>query len=162
DCGTWRRMRMWRRCSTARTASGCCGRRRVITRPLRLAMLLQRKPSEFSVLSPANGTQVQADTVDIALDVPPGRRRRGLRPHRQWTPRRLARKRNGQARRASPCRCQAGVNDIEIKGYNAIGQTVDKVTILRPGVRVSEKRGRLYVVAIGVDDYPNFKQNLKF
>src|SRR5262245_13881407 len=64
-------MRMWRRCSTARTASGCCGHRRVITRPLRLAMLLQRKPPEFSVLSPANGTQVQADTVDIALDVPP-------------------------------------------------------------------------------------------
>ena len=36
------------------------------------------------------------------------------------------------------------------------------MTVLRPGARVSEKRGRLYVVAIGVDDYPNFKQNLKF
>jgi Caspase domain len=55
-----------------------------------------------------------------------------------------------------------GANDIEIKGFNAIGQTVDKVTVLRPGARVSERRGRLYVVAIGVDDYPNFKQNLKF
>src|SRR5262249_13764137 len=71
-----------------------------------------------------------------------------------------------KAQRSSPesfsVPLSGGVNDIEIKGYNAIGQTVDKVTILRPGVRVSEKRGRLYVVAIGVDDYPNFKQNLKF
>ncbi|MGB6195863.1 MAG: caspase family protein, partial [Methyloceanibacter sp.] len=55
-----------------------------------------------------------------------------------------------------------GANDIDINSFNAIGQTVDKVTVLRPGARVSEKRGRLYVVAIGVDDYPNFKQNLKF
>jgi uncharacterized caspase-like protein len=55
-----------------------------------------------------------------------------------------------------------GANDIEIKGYNAIGQTAEKLTVLRPGARVAEKRGRLYVVAIGVDDYPNFKQDLKF
>ena len=55
-----------------------------------------------------------------------------------------------------------GANDIEIKGYNAIGQTAEKVTVLRPGARLSEKRGRLYVVAIGVDDYRNFKQDLKF
>src|SRR4029077_18697135 len=35
-----------------------------------LAELLQRKPPEFSVLSPSNGVQAAADTIDIALDVP--------------------------------------------------------------------------------------------
>ena len=133
-----------------------------------LAELLQRKPPEFSVLSPSNGAQAAADTIDIALDVPPAVDAiEGF--DITVNGRRVASRESGTVKPGERARVRhfsvplsGGANDIEIKGFNAIGQTVDKVTVLRPGARVSERRGRLYVVAIGVDDYPNFKQNLKF
>ncbi len=134
-----------------------------------LAELLQRKPPEFSVLSPATGTQVRSDAIDIAVEVPQavdaiegfdltinGRRVASREPGVAGP--------GGQSPevRHFSVPLTGGANDIEIKGYNAIGQTTEKLTILRSGAGIPEKRGRLYVVAIGVDDYPNFNQNLKF
>lgn len=55
-----------------------------------------------------------------------------------------------------------GENEIEVRGYNAIGQTTEALHLTRTGASTLDKRGTLYVVAIGVDDYPNFGQNLKF
>jgi len=55
-----------------------------------------------------------------------------------------------------------GENEIEIRGYNAIGQTTEALHLTRPGTSALDQRGTLYVVSIGVDDYPNFGQNLKF
>ena len=123
---------------------------------------------EFSVLSPSNGAQAAADMIDVALDVP-----LAVDAIEGFditvNGRRVASREGGTVKSGESARVRhfsvplsGGANDIEIKGFNAIGQTVDKVTVLRPGARVSEGRGRLYVVAIGVDDYPNFKQNLKF
>jgi WD40 repeat protein len=133
-----------------------------------LAELLQRKPPEFSVLSPASGTQARADTIDIALDVPQAVdaiegfdiTTNGRRVASRESGTVKASDRSGVRHFSVPL--SGGANDIEIKGYNAIGQTAEKVTVLRPGARLSERRGRLYVVAIGVDDYRNFKQDLKF
>ena len=133
-----------------------------------LAELLQRKPPEFSVLSPSNGAQAAVDMIDVALDVPPAVDAiEGF--DITVNGRRVASRESGTVKSGERARVRhfsvplsGGANDIDIKSFNAIGQTVDKVTVLRPGARVSEKRGRLYVVAIGVDDYPNFKQNLKF
>lgn len=55
-----------------------------------------------------------------------------------------------------------GENEIEIRGYNAIGQTTETLHLARPGTSALDQRGTLYVVSIGVDDHPNFGQNLKF
>jgi uncharacterized caspase-like protein len=55
-----------------------------------------------------------------------------------------------------------GENEIEVRGYNAIGQTTEALHLTRTGASTLDQRGTLYVVAIGVDDYPNFGQDLKF
>ncbi|HET7448572.1 MAG TPA: caspase family protein, partial [Methyloceanibacter sp.] len=40
--------------------------------------------------------------------------------------------------------------------------TTETVHLARPGTSALDQRGTLYVVSIGVDDYPHFRQNLKF
>lgn len=56
----------------------------------------------------------------------------------------------------------AGENEIEVAALNAVGRTIETLNIRHSGRDDPDKRGSLYVVAVGVDDYPHFGQNLRF
>jgi WD40 repeat protein len=132
-----------------------------------LAELLERKPPDFSLLSPADHAPAVSQTADIALKVRPSVDAiEGF--DITVNGRRLASRASGNAAVGDPSvrhfsvPLTGGENAIEIKAYNAIGQTTQALTVIRPGQSTLEKRNTLYVVAIGVDDYPNFNQNLNF
>jgi WD40 repeat protein len=96
-----------------------------------LAELLQRKPPEFSVLSPANGTQAQADTIDIAIDVPTAVDAiEGF--DITVNGRRVASRESGTVKPSDGSRVRhfsvplsGGANDIEIKGFNALQGAIE-------------------------------------
>jgi WD40 repeat protein len=132
---------------------------------LALSDLLQRKPPEFSIQSPREGAAPGSDTAEIVLQVPQAVDAiegfditvNGLR---------VASRATGVAsageERSFAVPLFGGENEIEVRGYNAIGQTTEALHLTRTGASTLDRRGTLYVVAIGVDDYPNFGQNLKF
>jgi WD40 repeat protein len=55
----------------------------------------------------------------------------------------------------------AGRNEVRIVAVNAVGETSDSVLIERKEAGRLDSRGSLYVVAIGVDKYPNAQGRLK-
>ena len=131
--------------------------------------LLQRKPPDFSIAGPADRSQQKSDTAPITLRVPPATDAvDGF--DITVNGRRIASRAAGDRAADDPSRelrtfqvpLSGGENAIEIKGYNAIGQTAQTLTLLRPDQAALDRRNTLYVVAIGVDDYPNFNQNLTF
>jgi len=135
---------------------------------LALSDLLQRKPPQFSILAPAEGGAAEAETASIVLSVPPAVDAiegfditvNGLRVASRA--RGAPSEGDRSAERTFSVPLFGGENQIEIKAYNAIGQTTELLHLNRAGVSTLDKRGTLYVVAIGVDDYPNFGQDLKF
>lgn len=135
---------------------------------LALSDLLQRKPPQFSVLSPPDGSAAEAETANIVLAVPQAVDAiegfditvNGLRVASRALGVPSEGDRSGERTFSVPL--FGGENQIEIKAYNAIGQTTEVLRLNRAGVSTLDKRGTLYVVAIGVDDYPNFGQDLKF
>ncbi len=57
----------------------------------------------------------------------------------------------------------AGDNAVRVTVSNDIGRSVRDMTVRGVGGTVEERgKGTLYLLAVGVDDYPNFNQNLKF
>jgi hypothetical protein len=115
-----------------------------------LAELLKRKPPEFSILSPATGTQAKSDAFDLVLGVPPAVDAiEGF--DITVNGRRVASRDNGTTGPEDRSRdvrhfsvpLSGGDNDVEIKGYNAIGQTTEKLTVKRPGACFREARQAL-------------------
>ena len=132
-----------------------------------LSGLLQRKPPEFSLVSPTDRSPVESDKADLVLKVPPAVDAiQGF--DITVNGRRVASRSSGDTVASKPelrrfaVPLFGGQNTIEIRGYNAIGQTTETLNLKAAGAQEEDKRGTLYVIAIGVDDYPNFNQNLTF
>ncbi len=51
---------------------------------------------------------------------------------------------------------EKGANKIAIAAENDVGETVASVSVTHDGEGALDKRGTLYILAIGVDKYPNF------
>lgn len=55
-----------------------------------------------------------------------------------------------------------GLNRIKVTARNAVGRTAHEVILIHDGAISAVQRGTLYMVAIGVDKYANFAQDLNF
>ena len=132
-----------------------------------LSELLQRKPPDFSIVAPKDHAALGTSAAEIVVDVP-----QAVDAIHGFditvNGRRVASRAGGEAvgtgsdQRRFSVPLFGGENAIEVRGYNAIGQTTKGLTLTASGEQDEERRGTLFVIAIGVDDYPNFRQNLSF
>lgn len=132
--------------------------------------LLTRRPPSFAVTTPQDNSKVGGSPTDLTLGVDAnldtvegydvtvnGRR---VISRTQGSP-------AGQNSEDHEVNFQiplsSGKNQIEIVAYNAVGKTVRELTVEHTGQPDLDKRGTLYILAIGVDKYLNFSdQNLDF
>ena len=56
----------------------------------------------------------------------------------------------------------AGANRVEVVANNAVGRTIESITIGLDGTGEFDQRGTLFIIAVGVDDYPALGQNLEY
>ncbi len=58
---------------------------------------------------------------------------------------------------------KSGKNTIKIIAYNNIGKTIKEFSLFAPPPKKPvDERGKLYLIAIGVDDYPHLDANLNY
>ena len=135
-----------------------------------LGELLTRRPPVFSVTTPKDGSKVGSSPTDLVLRV-----QANLDTIEGYditvNGRRVVSKAQGSpAGRNSEDHevnfripLSSGKNEIEIVAYNAVGKTTREITIDNTGRPDLDKRGTLFIIAIGVDKYLNFKgQDLDF
>lgn len=125
--------------------------------------LLKRRPPAFSVTTPENNSKVGRSPTDLTLRVDAnletiegyditvnGRR---VISRTQDSP-------AGQNSEDHEVNFQiplsSGKNHVEIVAYNAVGKTVGEVSVEHTGQPDLDKRGSLYILSIGVDNYQNF------
>jgi hypothetical protein len=132
--------------------------------------LLTRRPPAFSVTTPEDNSKVGRSPTDLTLGVDANLdtvegydvivNGRKVISRTQGSP-------AGQNSEDHEVNFQiplsSGKNQIEIIAYNAVGKTVREISVEHTGQPDLDKRGTLYILAIGVDKYLNFSdQNLDF
>ncbi len=123
-----------------------------------LQKLLQRKPPEFEVRLAADQSGVRDGFVAVEIDASP---ETGVDPSAFAI---LANSRNvgGAAMRAAPgggptiveIPVEEGENTIRITGTDDFGYLTERSVIALGKKKTARKAGKLYLVAVGVDDYP--------
>lgn len=132
----------------------------------RLNQLLNRKPPEMKILSPQAGQTQEAATVQVRVQIAAN-----LDPVQKFELAVNGRRINLDPISLSdgagfeallPVPLQVGDNAIEISATNAVGASTASLRIARKGKAPPAAKGVLYMVAVGVDDYTHFDQDLKF
>jgi WD40 repeat protein len=126
-----------------------------------LNALLDRKPPKFSIAQPADGARVSASSAEILIAFEeasdPITRVEVFVGGTQVTPADLrgftpvvseSRSRNIRVPLAK------GENRIVVRVSNAVGTTDGKLTLFGAGPGALDRRGTLFIVAIGVNKYP--------
>jgi WD40 repeat protein len=131
---------------------------------LSLSDLLKRRPPAFDIISPQHGAHASATPVELQLKLElnddPIQAIEVLVNGRQATTPTL---RNATARLASlgvlerriEVPLEQGENNIRIVARNQVGQTSRDFILFHDRPGILDARGRLYVLAIGVDKYPH-------
>lgn len=131
-----------------------------------LDLLLNRKPPVMKVLSPEPGDRQGAATVQVrvqigaSLDPVQGfgltvnGRRINLDP--------ISLSDGAAFEALLPVPLAVGRNTVELVANNAVGASAASLLIERQGKAPEAKKGVLYMVAVGVDDYAHFDQDMKF
>lgn len=131
-----------------------------------LANLLDRKPPVVKIVSPASGSPLRAAEANVRLNVGAN-----LDPVQSFEL--IA---NGRRINLDPIELgdgaafdvsinvplAVGSNRIEVRTLNAVGRTSTRLNLTRIGGSRLKERGTLYLVAIGVNDYTHFDQDLRF
>ncbi len=133
-----------------------------------LAELIRRQPLEFTITSPQEGDRVLAGDMTIRLRIAPNLDPvesfdvtiGAVRAASRVSGRVISSDANGEVRELVVLIPQEGAV-LEVRAANAVGQTVRKVALNRPAVSV-ERRGTLFLVSVGVDNYSFFDQDLRF
>jgi WD40 repeat protein len=132
--------------------------------PFDLAELNLRRPPELSIAGASAGETVTASPLRLALRVETNAD--GLQSYsvlvngRQVAAETVALSGAGAQEIPIEVPLASGENVIEVTASNAVGASSASLTVTHQGAEDLERRGTLYVIAIGVDDYPNLKQNL--
>lgn len=125
--------------------------------------LLTRRPPGFSIVGPEPDKAVATSPTDLTLRV-----EANLDPVQGFDITVNGRRVISRADRGSSGQTadehevsfqvplSAGDNLIEIVAYNSVGKTVKQVAVEHTGQPDLDKRGTLYILAIGIDDYANF------
>lgn len=133
-----------------------------------LTELLKRQPPAFKIISPNDGSRASATPVEIRLQVEPNgdpvEAIEVLVNGRQATSSAL---RNATARYATlgisdrrvEVPLEQGENKIRIVARNKVGQTVREFVLFHDKPGTLDRRGTLYVLAIGVDKYKQLPPN---
>ncbi|MEM7426620.1 MAG: caspase family protein [Pseudomonadota bacterium] len=128
--------------------------------------LLNRKPPVVEVLSPSGRSPTRAVSATVRLSIGAS-----LDPIQSFEL--IA---NGRRVNLAPVSLSDGAafeaalevpltvgrNRIEIRTLNAVGRTSTRLELTRIGGSRLKERGTLYLVAVGVDDYAHFAQDLRF
>lgn len=131
-----------------------------------LNQLLDRKPPEMKILSPAAGAQQEAATAQVRVQIAAN-----LDPVQQFDLAVNGRRINLDPISLSdgagfeallPVPLAVGDNAIEITANNAVGASTASLRLVRKGKAPEVANGVLYMVAVGVDDYAHFDQDLRF
>lgn len=127
--------------------------------------LLTRRPPGFSVTTPRPDSTVGSSPTDLTLRVEAnpdpvegfvitvnGRRvisRVDLDPSRENA---------GEHEISFQVPLSLGANVVEIVAYNKVGKTAKQVTVKQTGQPDLDKRGTLFILAVGIDAYVNFQK----
>lgn len=128
-----------------------------------LNALLAVEPPSFEIASPSDGTAVSRNSVTLTLTMPTGSARptriEAIANIRNVTPPDLAIGSDAsEVTFRVPLR--AGDNKIRVIAYNDAGYTAERqITISNLNDGKPDNPGKLYVVAIGVNDYPKLPKN---
>lgn len=128
-----------------------------------LNALLSVEPPNFEIASPSDGAAVSRSTVTLTLSIPTGAARptkiEAIANIRNVTPPDFAIGSEGSEVSLSvPLR--AGDNKLRIIAYNDAGYATERqISISNLTDGKPENPGKLYVVAIGVNDYPKLPKN---
>ncbi len=128
-----------------------------------LDQLITRKPPGFSGVTPAPGEAVGTSPTDLTLrveanadpvegfDITINGRRVVSRAGPDQPP-----KDAGEHEVNFKVPLSAGPNIIDIVAYNAVGKTALQIPVQHSGQPDLDKRGTLYILSIGIDNYINF------
>jgi tetratricopeptide (TPR) repeat protein/WD40 repeat protein len=126
----------------------------------KLADLTSRAPPEFRILDPRDKTRAERSPVAVRLDLDPTNdpvtgfdvKVNG----RQVTPRDvrdLPRAAIDAQTRTLSVPLEKGENRIQIAAHNAVGESVNELLVYLDREGVLNKKGKLFILAIGVDTY---------
>ena len=125
-----------------------------------------RRPPLFKILSPEPDVEHDDKTVKVEVAVQdtedPLDKIEVMVNGRQITGRAAVTLEEKQGTHSFNVPLSSGDNVIRITAFNAVGKTVREVKVIHRGRGSLDKRGTLYMVAIGVDEYPKIEQDLAF
>ena len=136
-----------------------------------LADLNRRQPPKFTILSPGNRDSTSASPVAVSLNIEANEDPISAfdvtvngRQVTQREARGLVRLDKGARSESLSVPLEAGENRIRIVAKNAVGQTAAELLLnLAAAQGALDRKGKLYLVAAGVDDYSKLGvQNLAF
>jgi tetratricopeptide (TPR) repeat protein/WD40 repeat protein len=128
----------------------------------KLADLSTRTPPEFRIVDPRDKSRAERSPLAVRLDI-----RTGDDPvtgfdikvnGRQVTPRAvrdLPRSGTEAQMRTLNIPLERGENRIQIAAHNAVGESVDELLVYLDKEGMLDRKGKLFVLAIGVDSYAN-------
>jgi hypothetical protein len=132
--------------------------------PFDLDILLSRKTPNLSIVTPADNARIAAATAEIGIDIgdvaDPINRIDVFVNGAQITPpdtRGLIPVAAGSRARKITVPLSQGENRITIRGYNLVGATERELTLIGTAAGSLERKGKLFVIAIGVDRYPHLQ-----
>lgn len=132
--------------------------------------LLVRRPPEFAVVTPENGSKVTGSPLRFKLSVNTNtdpvegfdvtvNNRRVFALSQGDAPGKIVDEHDV----TFDVPLSSGRNEVEFVAYNAVGKTEHTVYLDNSGKPDIDERGNLYVVSIGINKYPNFSgQDLDF
>ncbi|MGE0211497.1 MAG: hypothetical protein AB7S41_07370 [Parvibaculaceae bacterium] len=126
--------------------------------------LLKRQPPVFTIVSPVNGTRVDAGTAEIGLALSEGETTGGeVTVNGRKVKANLSPSNRPGATHVLRVPVTEGDNRVVVTVSNQVGSTSREVSFVGGAEGGLGARGRLFVVAAGVDAYPNLgNQNLDF
>ena len=133
-------------------------------------VLEKGEPPYFSVVSPKENSQVPHLKTQLAIAVKKDKYPvlgyavyvNGQQISNLAT-RGLMRRKKEEHQKYFNLRLQSGKNTIKIVAHNKIGETIKTFNLFAPkSQKPKDERGKLYLISIGVDDYPNLDANLNY
>jgi WD40 repeat protein len=125
-----------------------------------IARLLTARPPQFRIVHPKPGTRINVDPISVLLEFAPNPD--PLEDLRiTVNGRQIATPRGHRKARTVPL--QQGQNDIRIVAVNRAGETPGEISVTYNGRGELDRRGALYMVAVGVDHYEHYPEaHLRF
>lgn len=129
-----------------------------------LEELLRRAPPDFSIASPVDGTRIGTVEAEVGLSIPDAS---ASTVEATVNGRRVAAKLEAASRPGQThvlrLPLSEGENRVVIAATNDVGRSERRLTLFGRGAGGLGARGRLYLISVGVDAYPNLgNQNLDF